>query len=546
MAGIDYRQLQAPTQVDTSLPDNGAAARAAELRNVFKQFEGASDELAAKASTQAGALAGAASGATGHPQYKQGLTRFNAYATAFNNAATGAYAIQAEAQADDDAARLRVQANNDPATFHTTFTAVRDAVLKTAPAQAVPMLTELYNKHLAAGMGAISGDQAAETMRLQRAAYDEGVARQTTRVGTLQGSENPQDQLAAQDEQVKLSLLIDGGVNAGLYSKAMAESMHITAARQVTSQVFSTQVDRELSRPPELRDIVGLMERFRQMHLADMSDTTKAPTLSEPEYQKLYGDATTKIREQNLLEAYNRRNDKTAEQLRFEEGDRNLTTALLSHTLTPKMLEDGVRNQDVKPERATSLYLMLSNAGADPLKSDPAAYARAVHNPHFLDMTGDEIASLPGISRADKIGLVHQQDQRKASWEGTQASKQAIENIAVALKIPRGQNMALLSNEQRTAFEAAHLDYVTTVAGMKPSEQQQPGKLQEAANKAIQHANQRSAQAEVDSQQLLRDAAVKMHGPGTASAWSTDQLQKYLDEKDKAIAAATARAKGTQ
>lgn len=546
MAGaVDYRQLQAPEQVDTSLPDSGAAARAAELRNVFKNFEGDASDYGKTAALEAGALAGAASGATGNPQYKQGLVRFSTYSKAFNNAATGAYAIQAEAQADDDAARLRIAANNDPNAFRTTFSAIRDAVLKTAPAEAVPMLTELYNKHLAAGVGAISGDQAAETVRLQRAAYDEGVSRQVTRVGTLMGSENPQDQLSGQDEQVKLSLLIDGGVNAGLYSKSAAESMHISTARQITSQVFSTQVDRELSRPPEDRDIVGLMERFRQLHLSDTSDTSKPPTLSEPEFQKLMGDATTKIREQNLLEAYNRKNEKSAEQLRFEAGDRDLTAALLNHTLTPRRIEDAVRNQDLKPERATSLYTFLLQ-GPQVIKSDPNALFKLHTDPDFLDYTPDQIKAYTGISATDALKAVEEQTKRKNSWEGTQASHQAQSTIAAALKIKPGTMTSMLSEAQRGAYTDATQDYIRQVNAMKPSEQQQPSMLQDAARKAIDNAQRNAAAAEADTLRILLQSQIKAHGPGTASAWDADKLQRYVDDKNKAIAAAVARSKGTQ
>src|SRR5438132_5188212 len=110
-SGIDYRSLQAPDQVRTDLPDSGAAARAQALHAAFKEFEDVSGNIYNQVQTHAGALAGAASGDTGHPQYREGLARLTAYGRAFNNAATGAYAVQAEAQAEDAAARRRVQAN---------------------------------------------------------------------------------------------------------------------------------------------------------------------------------------------------------------------------------------------------------------------------------------------------------------------------------------------------------------------------------------------------------------------------------------------------
>ena len=289
----DYRQLQNPAQVRTDLPSSGAAERAAELGRVFKEFSSEAINVSNTLGTQAGAIAGAAAGATGHPQYRQGLERFSAYSQAFNNAATGAYAIQAEAAADDAASRLRVEANNDPATFAATFSARRDAVVKQAPPQAQAMLTELYNKRLANGLAAISGDRATEIRNTQRNIYDEGVQRQTSRVAILQGSPNPQDQLAAEDEHAKLSALIEGGVASGLYSKAEAEAMHVNSMRAITAQVFQTQFDRELNGPDGALGAVKLLDNFQSAHLTNLADKNAVPILSEPEYQKLYADGVS-------------------------------------------------------------------------------------------------------------------------------------------------------------------------------------------------------------------------------------------------------------
>ena len=543
MAGIDYRQLQGPEQVNTNLPDDGAAARAAALERTFKEFEGVAGKAYESIQTERGALAGAAAGATGNPKYREGFAQLTAYGRAFNNAATGAYAVQAEAQADDDAARLRVQANNDPNTFRATYSAVRDGVLKHAPAEAVPMLTDLYNRRLAAGLAAISGDQAAEQRTTQRQIYDEGVARQTSRVAILQGSENPQDQLAALDEQAKLSLLIEGGKNSGLYSAAEAQAMHVGAMRQITSQVFSTTVDRELAKPAETRDIVGLMERFRQAHVVDLQDTSKPPTLSEAEYQKLYADATTKIREQNLLDALDRRETKSAEQIRWEQGDINYTALALSHQATPKMLSDAVRTGDLKPETARSLNYLLEQ-GNTQVKSDPNALLRVHTRPDFLDLTPDEVTALPGINDADKLKIIQEQEKRRNSWEGTQASKQAVSSIGAALKIPPGTMMAALSEEQRTAYSAAQQEYIQIVNGLKPSEQQNPAALNTAAQTVIQHAQQRNAVAEAAALTRAMDYTHRTHGPGGSDEWDAKKLAAYDEQMSKRIAAAQARAKG--
>lgn len=538
--GTDYRELQAPAQVDTDLPNNGAAERAAALHSVFQEFEGQSADVYNQIETKRGALAGYASGATGHPQYRTGFNQFTAYSRAFNNAATGAYAVEAEAQADDTAARLRVQANNNPETFRATFSAARDAVLKNAPPLAVPMLTELYNKHLAAGMEAISGDQAAEQRTTQRQAYDLGIQRQTSRVAILQGSANPHDQVEALDEQVKLSLLIDGGVKSGLYSEAEGRAMHVTAMRSITEQVFETQFDNALNGPGGALDAVAMLERFRQAHLDNLADTKSPVILPEPEYQQLYAGAVTKLREYNLGIASLKANTKTAAQLRFEAGDRQYTGMLLGHTLTERDLQIAVQNGDLAPERATALRAqLLANPTSAVTKSNPEAYARIARDPNFLSMPYQEIASAPGLSDSDRIKLINEQQQRNATWEGTQSVKDGIRAIGAQLKIPAGTRTELLSDDQRKAYTEGVQEYLTILQGTDPAKRDSAAAT--AAQTVVKHMQQREIQGQIDSLMTIRQSTLQSHGPGSPAAWDSAKLQEYLKQKDATIAALKAQ-----
>jgi hypothetical protein len=534
----DYRQVQSAEQIRTDLPDNNAAMRAAALSQAFKEFEGVSYDLAGKAQTQAGALAGAASGATGSPQYKQGLARFNAYSTAFNNAATGAYAVEAEAQADDAAARLRVQANNNPDTFFATYSASRDAVLKNAPPMAVPMLTELYNKRLAAGMAALRGDQLTEQRTLQRQTYDEGVSRLTSRVALLQGSENPQDQLEAVDEHTKLSALITGGVNSGLYSPAEAQAMNISSMRTITAQVFQTQVDRELTKPNG--DVITLMDNFARAHQENLANENEPPILSEPEYQKLMADATTKIRERNLLIAGMKRDGKTAEQLRWEAGDQQYTSLAFQGQLTDRLLDAAVRSGDLKPETARTLHGMI-NGGGGPSKSNPVAYANVTRDPNFLDMTPQDIAAHPDISTTDKLNLVKEQDRRKANWEGTQSVKDAKYTISTALKIPPGTPSASMSDTQRKALGDATVEFTQLMNDIDPAKRD--GSAMSVAQTVVKHAAQREAAADAKAYATGKDNFIKSHGPNSASPADPKDYAERLKHYDEQIKQAQAAAK---
>jgi hypothetical protein len=536
----DYRQLQNPAQVRTDLPSSGAAERAAELGRVFKEFSSEASSVSDTLSSQAGSIAGAATGATGHPQYRTGLQRFSTYSIAFNNAATGAYAIQAKAQADDDAARLRIQANNDPAHFAATYSAVRDAVVKNAPPQAQAELTALYNERLAAGLQAISADQAAEIKQTQKATYDMGVQRQTSRVAILQGSDDPNDQLKALDEQVQLTQIIEGGVKAGLYSPAEAQAMHISSARAITEQVFSTQVDRELAKPGG--DPMTLLERFRQAHIDNSQDTSTPQILSEPEFQKLMQDAKAKIQTQRLIEAYSKQQGKTAEQVKFDEGDQKYTEMFLRNQLTPKAIADAVRSGDIRPERATALNSALANGPAG--AGNAALYFRLHNDPHVLDMAPTDVAAYvgPGGLNGKQADTLSQDiARRNGTWESTQQTKDAKNAIALALKIPAGTPSMALSDEQRKAQAEANQEFVTKMNALEPS--QRAGSAMSVAQEVVKGVQQKEAAVEVQRLQGARANVLQNYGPSSEHPWSEEKMQTWLKQQDDRIKAASARAK---
>ena len=540
--GVDYRQLQNPEQVRTDLPDSGAAARAAALAGAFHQFEEVTHDISDTLGTKAGALAGAASGNTGHPQYRQGLLQLTAYGRAFNNAATGAYAVQAEAQADSLAARLRVEANKDPNTFNATYSAARDAVLKNAPAQAVPMLTDLYNKRLAAGLAAITGDQLEEDRQHQRQAYDEGISRDTSQVAYLQGLGTPQGDAEAADQLVKLTAKIEGGVTAGLFSASDAQARTIIAHRQITEQVFTTQFDNELAKPDG--NPGAMLENFRLLHNANLNNPNEPTVLSEAEFNQLMTTAKSKLQQQRLIESYERSNGRSADQLKYQEGDRQATSLMFRGGLTTSVLDTMVRNQDLTPERATALQNMLATNAANG-KGNTEMYFKLHNDPQFLDMKPADIARYVGpggLNGKQADELAQDAEKRRNSWEGTQQSKQAVDAISVALKIPPGTEQAAMTDDQRKAFGEARQEYIQLMNNIDPSKR--AGATMDTARTVIAHANQRAAAAEVTQLETAKTSQLAAHGANGYDPWSAEKIKAYTDRQDAAIAAAQARAKG--
>lgn len=403
------------------------------------------------------------------------------------------------------------------------------------------MLTDLYNKRLANGMAAISGDQQTEMRNTQKATYDEGVQRQISRVAVLMGSPNAQDQVSAQDEQVKLSLLIDGGKNAGLYSDAEAQAMHISSQRAITGQVFESQFNQALSSDDGGVKAVALLDNFQKAHIENISDSTKPAILSEPEYQKLYADGITKLREYNLAMSSIRRDGKSAEDLRFEAGDKQYTSMLLSHTLTDKDLDGATRSGDLKPEVARALHNQLLN-GPTEVKTSPTTLFKLHTDPDFLNMTDGDLANYPGLAKKDALDASKEIARRNGSWEGTQSSKQAMGAISAALKIPAGTPAASLSDDERKALVNAQQDYIQRMNALEPAKRD--GAAGTVAQEVIKASQQRQAASDARDFTAGKQSYIDRHGPQSNSPVDEKTFQDRMKYFDNQISSASARAKG--
>jgi hypothetical protein len=534
--GPDYRSVQAPVQVRTDLPSSGGAARAAQLSQTFKEFESAAGTYYDAAAAQAGKLAGQASGATGNPQYKTGIARFTAYNEAFNNAATGAYAMEVEAQIDDDATRLRIAANKNPDTFVATFSAVRDAALKEAPPYAVPMLQQKYNEKLAEGRAAIVGDQFTEQRELQAKVWAEGTQRQTSRVAELTGSLDPAERVLAPVEQAKLNSQIEGGFNSGLYSRAAADAMHVESQRTIVKQVVETQFDRELA----TGDAAAYIENFRQQHLANTMNPNEPQVLSEPEYDQLMQNMKTQLSIKRSSLWYGKQEANAADDEKLKAGDKVYTAKLADGTLTARDIGPAILNHDLSPEVGRALLGYIER-GPEP-KSDPKALQAAYFNPHVLDWTSHEVALLSDVSSGDKIKLMSWIDQKNNSWEGTTEVRQGSQAIAAALKIQPGTNKMLLPDDAADRYAQAQNEYIQALAKLPPAERR--AAAVSTAQLMITHANQRSFAQQADGKVRERDAWAAYYGPGGKEQWAKPAFDARMKDYNDQIDMLRKQAKG--
>jgi hypothetical protein len=459
--GTDYRSVQAPAQVmePWRLPQNGQADAAHELSQTFMQFSKQAKDVSDTAFTKLGDQQGSAAGASGNPNYVTGLGALTPYAQAYNNSATRSYAIQAEATAEDTASTLQVQANNNPTTFAATYGAARDATVKAAPPQAQAVITDMYNKRMASGLAALSHGQATEIQQSQRVDLSEGIARQTALVAQLQAKGDPGSMQQADEENVKLHMLINSGQNDGTLSTTEAVAARQDSMRQITSQTVQAQFNTVLRDPQG--DPVKFIQGLQDANL-------KNPTLPPEEEAKLVDSLFTAMHQNNILTATDKREGKSAEQLRYEQGDQAYTTALLKGQLTSQQLAQAVQSQQLKPERATALMDQLKSG--DVMKSDPHTLYDMKTDPNFLSMPVSQITAKPNISWADKADLVQEQQKRNASWEGTQNSKEARARIDRALGIVPGTITAALTDDEKRQRQTANTLWYDQMSKLDPAQ----------------------------------------------------------------------------
>ena len=455
---VQYRQLQAPMQVDTSVPDVGGAAAANSLARAFKTFEGVASDIGQSNLADAGQKEGAAAGASGKPGFISGWKALTPYAKAYNNAALRSYAIKAQADAEDQAARLQVEANNDPQKFAATFGAVRDQTIKNAPPEARAVLTDMYNQHLAQGVAALSRGQAVEIQKANLDTLSEGISRSVDRVANLRAAGDPLSVQQADEEEMRLQILIDASERDGTLTPVQARAVRQNSAEGITKQTVVSQFEKVLEDPRG--DPVGFIRRLQEYN-------KNSDALPPEEEAKLVDSLLETLRQHNSLASAGEAAMAAERKARMEAGNRAASAAFLDGSLTRRRLKEMVLNQEIDPNRATTLANEReSNSGA---KADDSKVLLQVETT-LLDHTRDEIMTMRGLSNDTRRRLVLEFDRRSREWESTQPAHEAFRRIDQALGIIPGSNLVLLSDAQKTQRTRARLELYNTVQALPPGE----------------------------------------------------------------------------
>jgi hypothetical protein len=489
-----YRDLVAPSLVDTSVLENGDSEAAAELANAFKQFEGVAANALGGLRSEQGRQEGSEAGARGTPEFRAGLRAQTAYGQAYNNAAMRSYAIKAEADAEDNAARLEVESQNDPEAFAVKFGAFRDETLKQAPKEARGTLSTIYAQRMGTGVARLTRARAIEQNNLARADMQEGVERSIDRIATLSAEDDPVSYEQAAEEEAKLGLMIDGGVNDGTITATEGLALHKKAGREIFSQTVSARFRRVLDSPTG--SPVEFIEKLRV-------ENKKNEALSPKEEDELIDTLLKDLSEHNRLMQLGLSEATATMKARYEQGNRDATTELLSGTLSVGTLRRMVQEQRLDPDRATTLAEKLTSGGLAADDPDELFHVRV----NLLTFTDEQIADNDKLTKDTRADLILKRQEMASTWKSTQAARWAEETIDSALGIVPGTILASLPESKKRQRDQAKNAWYNEVDALPAAERQ--AAVRRVANEVIAKYIRSNKLDEAQEARKFRDAYIK-------------------------------------
>jgi hypothetical protein len=524
---LQYRQLQSPEQVDTQTVDVGGSTAANSLAHALKSFEGVVSDIGAGIQKRSGEDAGAAAGASGNPKFKSGFWSQTAYAQAYNNAALRSYAIRAEADAEDQASRLTVEAGTDPQKFAATFGAVRDQTLKNAPPEARAILSDLYNRHLAEGVAKLSQAQATEIRGQQRNDVSDGILRSTDRIAHLRSQDDLASSAQADQEEMRLQMLIDSAEKDGTISPIEAAATRKSVSYDITKQTVVAKFEKVLESP--YGDPVGFIKKLK-----DFNQTSDV--LPPDEEHKLETTLMATLREHNSLEAMQHSQANALQESMMAAGDREATADLLAGRLTQRKLYDMVSQERISPAVARTLNNELSSGNTVADDQKLKAHVRL----NVLDYSEQDILEMRGLSWQTKSDLIEQRRKDSEGWKGTQQAREAQARIDRSLGIPEGGLIGMLSGDKADQRDQAMTQWYNAVDALDPAERQ--SQVITMAEDVIGRYIRKNKASEAQRLRGLKDAYIRAHPLDSLNDEARKTYDTRISKFDTDIAAAEAEA----
>lgn len=499
---VDYRSLEAPAEIGTSLPDNGAAMKAHALSQAFAEFGGQRMEEFRELRAHAGEMAGAEAGQTGDPNFKEGLQRLSAYGKAYNNAALGAYILKSQASVDAAASQIRFKANGDPAVFDQLFTAHRDGALAGAPVEARAELARIYNQRHAEIYGTMTYDQLIRQRDAAKAQYSDGLNNMLSQAAAYYSTGDATDHATGMDLEAQARKLIDGGASPqnNFWTAEEATQMKYESLRKVWLQSTDVALDRALRMG---HGAFAVLQKFQTEHEADLRNPVAGkPLLDEDLYKKAIADFTMRIRSQGALEAENKREGKMdVEATQKASYARFMGLAALGQT-NAAQIGEAVLHNELDPHVAPSILSVQASVKSEPA-SNERSLAMLYADPHRRDMTVDEFRHYPGVNSKDALAMYERTQTENKGWQGADRAKQAIERMHGALTPDDGIPMRYHTPAEQRAYLTAHQYWLDEMAKVPPSQREARAlpiadEAVKAAQRAIHAENAQTIRDEID------------------------------------------------
>lgn len=529
MAPPRFRDLQQQALIDTTIIDTGEAAATRVLSDAFRSFERVAGGIANARRSEEGRRAGAEAGRRELPNFREGLAALTAYGRAYNDAALRSYAIRSEVAADEAAARFEAEAGTDPETFRNTFGAWRDETIKNAPPAARAVLGEVYDRRMANGMQRIIIEQHAEIKERSRVDVAEGVARVTDRIAQLRAMNDPVAHAQAEEEEIKLEMLLTGAQNDGTLSAVEAGAARNEADRSIVAQTALARFRNELDNP--YGDPLEFIERLREVNKT-------SEVLTPKEEQEVLEAMLGELRERNALANLSQQASDNEQQARWDAGEVEATQMLLDGALTAGTLSRLHGDDQLDPAVARTLLNELQSGNDRP---DDARERLRVEI-DLLNIDEKDVLTNGALSFQTRRELILKRRELSNTWRGTQQAREAVDRIDRALGLVPGADPRTLSDEEIRARDQALTEFYDAVDVLPAGERQ--SKALTTSGEIVERVIKRTANAEaIGLREALETYKQRMGDPADFSESKRKKYEERVSMYEQQIRAAEQRAK---
>ncbi len=532
MAAKRFRDLQRPALIDLGArtTNNGSAQAAAQLSDSLASFSRTGFDIATNLRAVAGERAGAKAGAEGVPEFRDGFRGMTAFGAAYNNSALRGYAINAEQDLEENAARMEEEAGTNPEAFRAGIDAALNGILQEAPEQTQDTLKQIYNKRASEGIGRINQKLAVELREEDRVLSEQKVEQLIENISFLRASTDPAAHLEAQQEEAKMFLLIDALETDGVLSEVEAGFARTRARDGIIFETVRQMFVNELSDPQG--DPLSFMENIRE--------TNRVSEALPPDKEELLeGALWAELRDHNALVSARATQEAASDKIRMDAGRDEAAAAFIGKELTSQGILDRLRPRDGSPPTITGQFaLTLQNElNADvnnPPKSDPLTLLE--YQVNILEYSEDEIWNEGGIVTGDKSALIKEREKLDQGFTKTDRYKEAVARINGELGIPRGMSTFDIGEDRARTQGRALRELWNRIEEIGNDPEQGPNQrdelVLEVADDIIEVFIKKDdrRKAAIAERRLADDieAAIEKYGP--KETWTEEEREDFDDQ----------------